>query len=219
MVFAEPDSPTQNCKNVIQRPRFFGDWANWATGLYELLLSSPDSDYFFMAEDDIIVCKGIRAYLEEQLPKLNNFATVSLYCPNKYSKKIVGFHNECIGWLTCSTLTVIMSREGVIKLFSDPDVQRHRFEHIFPVPADEISWGVGVDPKNSVKDAVLGLWAKKNNLPMYYHSPSLVQHVGLISTLKTNSIDVVADDFVGEDFVPQWEQVKVLPFTAGMLKL
>ena len=224
VVFAEPNSPIplDSSIPVVQRPRFFGDWTNWATGLYELLLSEPDSDYFFMAEDDGVICKGAKSYLDQVLPILGDFATVSPYCPNKHRRKnFIGFHNECIGWETWSTLTVIMSKESVIRFFSDSDVQRHRFEHIFPVPADQIPWGVEVDPKNSVKDAVLGLWAAKNGLPMYYHSPSLVQHIGMTSTLtsKTTTEANLAFDFVGEDFEPNWEGVKVLPFTNGMLKL
>lgn len=223
VVFAEPDSLIPDCSaTIVQRPRFFGDWTNWATGLYELLLSEPDADFYFMAEDDGVICRGAKYYLDEQLPKLGEFATASPYCPNKHRRNnFIGFHNECIGWLTWSTLTVIMPRESVIRFFSDPDVQRHRFEHIFPVPENEIPWGVEVEPKNSVKDAVLGLWAKKNNLPMYYHSPSLVQHMGLTSTLthRPTTDANLAEDFVGEGFVPNWDRVRTIKLTPGNVRL
>jgi hypothetical protein len=214
VVFAEPDSPIPEDFHgpVVQRWRPFGDWTNWATGLYDLLMSEPDADYYFMAEDDSVTCEGCKDYLEWAIPQITPFATVSPHCPEKYyTTDFVGFHNECESWRTWCTLAIIMSKAGVRSFFSDPDVQRHRFEHIFPLPFDEMPWGVTVDPKNSVKDAVLGLWASKNQLPMYYHSPSLFQHTGVTSTLGPDRIidDGLASDFVGEDFKPNWDSIRI----------
>lgn len=211
VVFAEPGSvvPEWHTGPVVRRWKQFGDWTNWATGLFELLLAEPDSDYYFMSEDDGLFCKGMRAYLERTLPTIGEFATVSPYCPGRYHKPgFVGYHDECNGPLTWSTLTVIMSRAGVRSFFSDPDVQRHRFEDIFPTG---IRWGVEVPPCNSVKDAVLGLWALKNNLPMFYHTPCLASHIGISSTLssKNTNWENLAADFVGEGCVPAWETIKV----------
>lgn len=212
-VFAEPGSkiPHGFTGDVVSRRKQFGDWSNWACGLYELLLTEPDSDYFLMVEDDAIVCKGAKWYLEEHLPDMLPFASVSMYCPSCYKTKWAGFYNHCHDWKSRSTVTIIMSRQGAIQFFSDPDVQRHRFEYTLPVPKDEVIWGVQVDPLNSIKDAVIGMWAYKNDLPMFYHSPSLAQHIGETSTLTTDKIDSdrAADDFVGVDFEPNWSKVRI----------
>ncbi len=202
-IFAEPSSfIVDNCR-IIQRSKQYGDWTNWATALYELLLSEPDTDYFFMAEDDVIVSKHSKEYLEYALPCLENFGSASLYTPSIcHRKNFQGFHDESKGHKTWSTVTVIMSRDKVISFFSDPDVQRHRFEDIFGL--GENYWCCSkTDPKNSIKDAVLGHWAKKNNLPIYYHTPSLAEHIGDSSTL-TNQISSIENgrrsfDFIGED--------------------
>lgn len=211
VVFAEPGSliPQDHTGPVVFRRQTYGDWSNWATALYDLLLSEPDSDYYFMSEDDGLYCKNVKPYLDRILPTLGEFGTVSLYTPGRYHRPgFLGLHDECQGPLTWSTLSVIMTRAGVISFFSDPDVQRHRFENIFPT---NIVWGFTVDPKNSAKDAVLGQWAKKNGLPMFYHTPCLASHIGNHSTLshKETSWENKAVDFVGEDFVPEWTDIRI----------
>ena len=221
VVFAEPGSPVSYEYCVVHRRKNYGDWTNWATGFYELLLSEPDTDYFFMLEDDCLVCSGLKKYLELTIPMLGDFATVSPYCPRIYQSHITGYHNKCVGWKTVSTVATIMTRAAAIHFFADSDVQRHRFQHIFPVEAEAINWGVQVDPRNSVKDAVIGLWAYKNLLPMFYHSPSLVQHIGEISTLGDIPMneDREACDFVGEDYIPCWNDIQIIRNSRSTLKI
>jgi hypothetical protein len=202
--FAEPN--TEICADhvgrIIRRPKVYGDWTNWATGFYELLLSNPTTDYFLMAEDDALICKDAKKYLEYALPQLGEFASLSLYTPSHYRRKKRCFHNELRSSLTWSTVTVIMSQKQAISFFSDNMVQRHRFENIFDVQA--AFWCCPKsDPKNTIKDAVIGQWAERQNLPVYYHTPSLAEHVGLESTLTDEASNRnngrQSCDFVGED--------------------
>jgi len=230
VVFAEPGSviPDDFDGDVVSRRKQYGDWTNWGTGLYELFLSEPDTDYFFMAEDDALVCKGAKQYLESSLPFIGDFASVSLYTPAKYQQKTKGFFNCCTGMGTWSTVTVIMPHQSVWKFFSDSDVQKHRFDDIFKVNREWwlntpcVSYGQGytsiIDTVgNTVKDAVIGQWAYKNKLPIYYHTPALAEHIGYYSTLTEDVAEVtnsrMTADFVGEDFVPDWP----IPITASSL--
>jgi GR25 family glycosyltransferase involved in LPS biosynthesis len=228
VIFAEPNSiiPSFFKGDVIYRRKKFGDWTNWATGLYELLLSEPDSDYFLMLEDDVIFCSGIKDYLEHSIHKLEPFAYISLYTSSKYFIKDRPrmFHNECKGKNTWSTVAIIMSRSNVLELFSDLDVQKHRFFDIFHVQqgywGEKSSYGKGRTSitdcvGNTIKDAVLGQWAEKMNLPVYFHSPSLAEHIGRISTLtdddSTPENGRMSMDFVGENFdASQWVGKKLI---------
>jgi len=203
-VFAEPNSPEliDFQGSFVKRRKQFGDWTNWATGLYELLLSEPDTDYFLMSEDDVIYNRDSKAYLEFSFPHLGSFGSLSLYTPSRYhQREFQGWHDECHGVETWSTVTVIMSKESVIRFFASEDTQRHRFQDIFHAPL--IQWGVNCDPCNSVKDAVIGHWAKKKELPIYYHTPALAQHIGISSTLSDEKANIengrMAADFVGEN--------------------
>jgi hypothetical protein len=222
VVFAEPNAriPDAFSGDVVRRRKKYGDWTNWATGLYELFLSEPDADYYFMAEDDALVCKGARAYLEHALPKLDRIGSLSIYTSSKYynPKRARGFHNECRGKLTWSTVTVIMPRTSVLSFFADEDVQKHRTIDIFEV--QEGFWNLKASygrarssitdcVGNTIKDAVIGHWAEKNKLPMYFHTPALAEHIGNFSTL-TDDLSCpengrMSKDFVGEDFdVSSW---------------
>lgn len=210
-IFAEPNTIVDDNFDdiVVRRMKPFGDWTNWATGLFELLLREPNADYFLMSEDDVLYNRDSKKYLEASFSCLGNFGSLSLYTPSKYQKsKFRGWHNECRGVETWSTQTVIMSKESVIKFFSFEDTLRHRFQDIFHAP--EVKWGVSGDPKNSVKDAVIGNWAKKNNLPVYFHTPSLAQHIGTTSTIDASFHQ--SEDFVGEDFKLQMLEPSVLKF-------
>lgn len=201
-VFAEPGSVVPEGQRVVRRHKNYGDWTNWATGFYELLLSNSDSDYFLMTEDDALLCKDAKRYLEYALPSLGNFASASLYTPSIYKNKHRCFHNELQGQRTWSTVTVVMRTDMAVSFFSDIDVQRHRFMDIFG--EDARYWCCPkTDTKNSIKDAVIGQWAAKRNLPVYYHTPSLAEHIGEFSNL-TDQPSLVANgrmsaDFVGED--------------------
>lgn len=203
MVFAEPGSFFPDNTKVIQRPKQYGDWTNWATGFYELLLSEPDTDYFLMTEDDVIMCRDSKRYLEHALPNLGDFGSLSLYTPStRHRCNFRGFHNELRGCNTWSTVTVVMARKQAISFFSDPDTQRHRFEDIFGFE-DQYWCCSKTDPRNSIKDAVLGHWAQKNNLAVYYHTPALAEHIGDLSTLTDQPSTIENGrrslDFVGED--------------------
>ena len=220
VVFAEPNSviPDDFDGHVVQRRKQYGDWTNWASGLYELFLSEPDTDYFFMSEDDAIVCEHSKDYLEHALPQLGDFGSASIYTPTKYKQNRRGFFDCCEGIETWSTVTVIMSHKSVWRFFTDEAVQKHRFEDIFKVQTDwwlgtpHASYGKGytsiIDTVgNTVKDAVIGQWAKKLGLPIYYHTPALAEHIGYHSTLTDDVLDEkrTTSDFVGEDAdITEW---------------
>jgi hypothetical protein len=222
LVFAEPQAPVTESSNVqvIRRRKKYGDWTNWATGLYELFLSEPDSDYYFMLEDDALLCSGAKEYLEYALPKLEEFGSFSLYTPSRYHKanRARCFHDECRGKLTWSTVTVVMPHRSVLSFFSDENVQKHRFSDIFQVKPEfwhlKASYGAGRTSVtdcvgNTIKDAVIGQWAERKKLPMYYHTPSLAEHIGIVSTLtdddSTPENGRMSRDFVGEKYdVSSW---------------
>jgi hypothetical protein len=211
VIFAEPKSiiPSSFKGHVVYRRKKFGDWTNWATGLYELLLSEPDSDYFLMLEDDVIFCSGIKDYLEYSIHKLEPFGTICLFTPSIYHKKnFKGFHNEERGHRTWCTQAVIISRDNLMHFFSDSEVNKHRFKDTFGF--HESYWCCpNVDFKNSIKDAVIGRWAKKKNLPIYYHTPSLAKHIGIKSTLRD---DVLSAEDGREcfDFIENFEDLEKL---------
>ena len=203
VIFAEPNSPIPDefQGDVVFRRKQYGDWTNWASGLYELFLSEPETDYFLMVEDDCLFCKNLVEYLEYAIPLLPEFAYISLYTGNKFHRpKIRGFHNEARGWDTWSTVAILLEHKRIENFLGNIDVMRHRKESL------------GSIHDNTSKDCVMGRWAKTLNLPIYYHSPSLTEHIGWDSTLLwsvnkgyTDDDYPHSEDFVGEYFdASQW---------------
>jgi hypothetical protein len=194
-IFGEPGCDLTAYPKHTIRPVVYGDWTNWFCGLAETIYRNPEADYVAMFEDDVVVCKNSRRYLEESLPQLDEFATFSLYTPGIYHKQSARlFHNQQNGPETVSTLSVVFRMETALRFLADPMNVGHRSSgrNYF-----------GKDISNTGKDIVIGLWAESLGLPIYFHTPSLAQHIGDVSTLplEPNSrLKRYACSFPGDDF-------------------
>ena len=51
---------------TIRRPRLHA-FGNWLMGLQELLIREPTADLYAMFQDDLLVCKGLRGYVEKSV--------------------------------------------------------------------------------------------------------------------------------------------------------
>jgi hypothetical protein len=188
-IFAEPASPVPPDQKVAFRPQRYGDWTNWIVGLFELFISNPFSDFFVMFEDDIVMCRNIRSYLEYAIPFLGNFGIISLYTPAKYHRKYLQvrniFHDEKNqGYQVWGSQAIVLSRESARRLFASDLILLYRHH------------GYGDD--NAHKDVALGQWAMYSRMPYFYHTPSLVEHTGLDSLIGSEPHKSL--DFVGETF-------------------
>ena len=156
-----------------------------------------------------IFCCNLSNYLEDVIPRLPEFAYLSLYTGSDFHRpKIRGFHNEALGWDTRSTVAIMLKYDKVGLFLSDKMVMGHR-KH-----------SIGTIHDNTSKDCLMGQWAETMGLPVYYHSPSLTEHIGVESTLLWSRLHIEqwrngdeysegdyphSKDFVGEDFdASQW---------------
>jgi hypothetical protein len=218
-VFAEPGTKI-NADKIVIRPTVYGDWSNWYCALSELAQTNPNADYLLMFEDDCIMCQNVRQYLEIVVPKLDEFAALSFYTPafyNRFSTENM-FNKEFEGSRTLGTVTVCMKMNTALDFISDPEISKRRF-------LSRSSTMAAQDWSNTAKDVFLGLWAKRKGLPIYYHTPSLAQHIGQKTTLVlTYSIydsetQRFALSFMGEDYDalnllngwPTAKDMKVIP--------
>jgi hypothetical protein len=188
-VFAEPLLENPGGVILHRHGEQFGDWSNWLCGLFSLIAIRPKTDYFLMLEDDVSLCKNLEYYLEGLIPQIGKFAALSIYTPRRYARNYGRYvHNECHGIQTWGSQALVFGRHEAVRFLSSPEVLLHR------------SYGdnyQGRDISNARKDAIIGLWADRENLPLYFHSPSLVQHTGLISSLGNESHESL---YVGSDF-------------------
>jgi hypothetical protein len=158
---------------VLREPRI-GCWPNYYLALSELLMRHPDADAYLLAEDDALFydAEVLREYMEEMLWPDSRGCIVSLYCPSAYAAHRFGWQALKSSW-SLGALAFIFPRHVAQDFLLHPSVCNHRWGR----------WGQA-DGGLANTDIVIGSWAWRRRIPVWYPSPSLVQHIGVTSTLN-----------------------------------
>ena len=171
---------------VFDDPTSIGAWPNWLSALRGLLERHPHADTLLTCEDDAVYCKNLRAYLDRALwpTDANTVAFCSPYCPALYCVAgPTGWHQENRGWHQVGAVTMVIPRVTAVAMLHDL---------------------VDLPGTNYQVDAKLGRWAAATGRSVYYHTPSLAQHIAntnsAIGKHTPNTRSREAADFVGEDF-------------------
>lgn len=159
-----------------------GAWRNWLDTLDTLLKKQPNADVYAVFQDDVVLCRDLRGYAEATLWPQNQekVALCSPYCPTVHRGKSRGWNRLKAGWHLCGALTWFITPEGARRMLRD----------------------LGHIQARSRIDARVGKWAQDARRSIWYHTPSLAQHIGnRNSALGDNSVNPcrVANDFIGED--------------------
>lgn len=182
-VFAEPESAEVNGIPSVQRLERAGAWGNWFQGFKQLVEQNPDADAYFMLQDDVLYCRGLREYLEATLwpEDLDRIAWVSLYCSAKHAApEGPVIHQWPAGKFLWGALAYVFPPAAARSLLL------HERIHAYT--------------QNKI-DLRISYWAKWAGRQGWYFRPSLVQHIRGPSTLAHGQGDYAfADTFVGEDY-------------------
>jgi hypothetical protein len=148
---------------TLREPRI-GAWPNFYLALAELLMRDPEADAYMLVEDDAVFFdrEDLRAYLEELLWPAEAVGAVSLYCSSVYTQAEPGWKVFSGPWVW-GALAFVFPREAVRQLVGDPLIIAHRG---------------GRDCGLADTDALIGRWSAARGLPIYFPTPSLVQHIG-----------------------------------------
>jgi hypothetical protein len=147
-----------------------GAWPNHYLALFELTLRQPSADAFLILQDDALIYDGenVREYLERTLWPGTAAPVVSLYCPGPYTANCFGWHRFRPSWFW-GAQAFVFSREAAQRYLRDRRVCQHR-------------WQAASGGLNQI-DVLIGWWALRRRVPLWYPTPSLVQHIGDSSTL------------------------------------
>ena len=173
-----------------------------------LLEKYPDADAYMVIEDDVLFSKNIREYLESALwPSVEEHGCVcSIYTPTSYSSE-KRWHAEGRGNRKWISQCQIYHPLSATKLVAD------------------LEYDARLQNKGRQMDTVMGEWAAKNGIKMWFHCPSLTQHMAPKNTSYevNRPIDYrtgMARDFIGEnrsvheywaEFGKEPRQIRVLP--------
>jgi hypothetical protein len=182
-IFAEPNSyipEDYKHYNIVQRETKYGAFKNWYEGIKELRRSNPNASFYAMFQDDLILCKNVKDYIENTVwPE--GAGVLSGYTPVHYKGER--------GWNWVNKGEHLW---GAVALFFKGDAIDSIIEH--PTIKD---W----DGHRNI-DSRLGLWAQETGFKTFYHTPSLSQHIGDESTVCDAPATGMraAGDFMGEEF-------------------
>jgi glycosyltransferase involved in cell wall biosynthesis len=203
-IFAEPGSflpAGLETARVTVHPRRLGNFANFYSSLATLLESDPGADCYAIFQDDILVATGARQWCDREFwPQ--GVGLVSLFTPQIHSDGEPGWSLKFPGFYRVYGAQALVFRGDVLRRFlADPMVVHTH----------------GLDEHND--DAVVSAWAARHKLPMAYHSPSLVQHVGIVSSIYAYGPDprVVADAVDSVEKIAAWRRPQRPPGKIGLV--
>lgn len=166
-----------------------GAW-NVHRALSTLLETNPNADAFAVIEDDVVFARNIRMHLEKQLwpGDEENVCICSAFTPSWY------LHDNERWWKSDQGELTYMSQFRIYH----PAVARKLAEAM--PKSDDFSSG------RRQTDRIVARWAERNGVGIYFHSPSLAQHIGTGNAsypgrTGRNYRLGQSRDFVGEDFM------------------
>jgi len=170
--------------------------ANWTLSLYELYIRNPSADRYAMFQDDFVTYRNLRNYLEEcEYPSdgywnLYTFPCNQALAPKDDSPERKGMQK--IGWYKSDqrgqgAVALVFDRKTVVALLSS--------KHLTERPQC---------PKRghrAIDGGIVVALAKIKPSPIfeYVHNPSLVQHIGQISSMGSKQ-HPLAMSFKGQEF-------------------
>jgi hypothetical protein len=169
-------------------------WANWFLGLTELIARRPFAHFYLMLQDDLVMCRGVREYLEARPWPKDGYA--NLYTAPENASREPGWREtrdvardpeRNIGLQGGrGALALAFDRRAAMAMLAAPSATRKL---------------VDLRPEFRVKRADGGIVTAMNlsGFREYVHAPSLVQHTGTISSMG-NGWQAPSSTFLGEDF-------------------
>jgi hypothetical protein len=173
-------------RNTRRSP--LGAWQNYHRSLRQLLALEPHADALMMIQDDVLFpdTPAICPYLKNVLWPASPPPLVSLYCCADYTASRPGWSPWPDTW-QYGALAFIFPRALAESLIREAPEQP-------PVgqSGEQLQGGI---------DVIIGRWASRAGVPIIRPTPSLVQHVGHVSTIWSTARAVGlrrASQFVGD---------------------
>lgn len=157
-------------------------YGSWALALGELYLRQPHAARYAIFQDDIVCSRNLKAFLEHTYPE-NGYQNLITY---PWNEKLA---NGQKGWVRSNqrglgAQGLVFNRAAVLTLLGS--------KHALTKPQDQkMGW-------KSIDGGVVAAM-NKAGWKEWVHLPSLIQHMGITSTLQ-NERQPVASSFRGENF-------------------
>lgn len=185
-LFCEPGTPdVAPVRDVIthRNPTRLGVLGNWRHCL-AWLLEHAAAEYLLVCEDDVAYCPGARDAWARSLSRVGPVGFWSLYTPRR-DRDLMGGSR---GWVAANrgrdawgTQAMIFPRASAELVLRYPPLREE-------------------DQMRGPTDAIVAQCFLEAGIPCYYHSPSLADHLGRVSSVGHNW----QEEHVGLDFDPNY---------------
>lgn len=173
-VFHEPGSSVLTAPYVRNFPSAFrrGSFGNLIWGLQIILRTRRRASHLLMLQDDVRIARNVDAFLRHEVPQLRGEAAnaiLSLYTSSTNHVAQRGWHEVQKPTQRYGALAYLFPREVAQRL-----VDEFGFEDnptAIPEPVHQA-------------DIKLARWCDSNAVGQLWHSPSLIEHTGEISTIS-----------------------------------
>ena len=165
---------------ITVRSRKLRTFGNWVSAAWSLYVYEPKADRYAIFQDDFVVSKNLRGYLDQCEFPSTGYLNLYLFPQNE---------RDQVGWYLSNQLgkgavALVFSNEGIRTLLKS--------DHFVERPRDLIRGHKAVD--GGIVTAM-----NKAGWKEWVHNPSLVQHTGQKSTMGSAK-QPLARTFRGEDF-------------------
>lgn len=165
-------------------------YGNWMLAMGELYAREPNADRYMIFQDDMVTYRNLKPYLEKVNYPDKGYCNLYTFPKNQERFPRIGRTARFRGgwWMSnqrgWGAVALMFSREALIALLT----HNHMIERAQDVRRGHRSIDGGI-----VTSMNKAGWKE------YVHNPTLVQHIGLLSSMRNNP-QPFAESFKGEDF-------------------
>ena len=169
---------------TVYRSRKILAYGNWLLTLMELWIRQPNANRFIIFQDDIVMYKNLREYLERFKMPDNQYWNLYTFPQNE------ALHSGPPGWFLSNqrgrgALALVFSNETVFKLLTNP--------LMIAKPKAKSN------AHRSIDGVVVTTLSANLKIAELVHYPTLVQHIGDCSTIG-NRQHPRPESFLGEEY-------------------
>ena len=154
-----------------RRPQPIGAWPAWCEALRTLLAEYPTANAISIVQDDALFpgIASFRQYVEELLWPENGNCIISLYTSADDML-------EQNAWQTYADVW----KYGAVAFVVPREIAERMLRNIDAGDLEFLKGNAGIDTR-------IGVWADRMKIPVWHPSPSLVQHIGQVSSIWKRS--------------------------------
>lgn len=153
------------------RPTSIGAWPAWCEALRELLSADPSADVIAVFQDDSLLpgLTVLKDYINSVLWPGDGQCIISLYTST----------DDMVAENIWRPLPGVW-KYGAVALVFPPDIARQLLASADSGELDFVQGTAGIDSR-------IGVWADRMGISIWHPSPSLIQHIGQVSSVWKQS--------------------------------